>query len=127
MLIFFRVHDSLYFALELDKVSFTTLVKPKIIQPPGDHTLPRGSSLMLPCVVEGDPYPYIFWTKNGQRLESPNSISDDGWLHLENVQPSDSGVYKCIATNKAGIAETTGFVNVLTKPVMTIKPHDIGK
>uniref|UniRef100_A0A8C7D0G2 Fibroblast growth factor receptor-like 1 n=1 Tax=Oncorhynchus kisutch TaxID=8019 RepID=A0A8C7D0G2_ONCKI len=63
-----------------------------------------GSSIKLPCPVEGDPPPLIMWTKDGHNIHS-------GWtrfriLHLglkiKEVEVEDAGTYICKATNGFG-------------------------
>ncbi|KAL0969055.1 hypothetical protein UPYG_G00222120 [Umbra pygmaea] len=63
-----------------------------------------GSSLKLPCPVEGDPPPLIMWTKDNRNIHS-------GWsrfrilrlgLKIKEVESEDAGTYVCKATNGFG-------------------------
>ncbi|KAM9571249.1 fibroblast growth factor receptor-like 1 isoform 1-T1 [Salvelinus alpinus] len=63
-----------------------------------------GSSIKLPCPVEGDPPPLIMWTKDGRNIHS-------GWtrfrilrlgLKIKEVEVEDAGTYICKATNGFG-------------------------
>ncbi|XP_070581750.1 hemicentin-1-like isoform X2 [Ptychodera flava] len=59
----------------------------------------------LYCHASGIPRPTIVWLKNGApvRLYGDDvSQREDGSLHIKSAQPVDSGVYTCMASNKAG-------------------------
>lgn len=102
------------------------LVPPKIVRSPEDFAILLGSSITLPCDAEGDPYPSIIWTKDGQKLEPSqgNGTKVEGWFLIEDAKPTDAGAYKCIATNSAGVAEVVGVITVLVVPQMLSKPRD---
>ncbi|XP_068608212.1 fibroblast growth factor receptor-like 1 [Brachionichthys hirsutus] len=63
-----------------------------------------GSTIKLPCPVQGDPPPLIMWTKDGRNIHS-------GWirfrilrmgLKIKEVEADDTGTYVCKATNGFG-------------------------
>uniref|UniRef100_A0AAY5KI95 Fibroblast growth factor receptor-like 1 n=1 Tax=Esox lucius TaxID=8010 RepID=A0AAY5KI95_ESOLU len=63
-----------------------------------------GTSIKLPCPVEGDPPPLIMWTKDSRNIHS-------GWirfrilrlgLKIKEVEAEDAGTYVCKATNGFG-------------------------
>ena len=75
-----------------------------------NFTVDLGSSIVLPCKVEGDPQPDIVWFKD----ESPISLTDlhyfvkqDGSLQIFSSDTSDFGDYRCFASNIAGSVEKT--------------------
>ena len=73
-----------------------------------DFNIVEGDRIILPCAVEGDPPPLITWYKD----ESPISLTDyhyfileDGSLEIYTVDASDTGTYRCAASNIAGDIE----------------------
>ena len=65
----------------------------------------QNDPVTLPCDAEGNPEPWITWTKDGQ-LISPNDpnryTNSQGALQIAQVQNTDSGIYICQATNPIG-------------------------
>jgi hypothetical protein len=51
----------------------------------------RGDNVTLTCTAEGNPPPSIIWLSNTSIISSGPSFT------LTNVQPSDSGIYQCLA------------------------------
>ena len=69
--------------------------------------------------VDGDPHPAVWWSKDGERLESGKRfkvVAGKG-LRVINVHPSDAGVYVCTAENEAGSIEARTVVTVSEPPV----------
>ena len=69
------------------------------------------------CRVIGEPTPELTWQLNGEPLaiEGRYTVVDrDGLqvLQVHNVVPSDTGVYKAIATNCAGEASCSADLTV---------------
>ena len=60
-----------------------------------------GSSVSMKCKGTGQPMPTLEWMKVDGNLSNSSHVSD-GWLKIENVSKSDSGRYRCIATNFVG-------------------------
>ena len=61
----------------------------------------NGSSILLPCQVQGSPTPTIKWSKDGgAELDSRFSITPKG-LYLKNVRPEDAGKYQVTLSNDA--------------------------
>ncbi len=58
-----------------------------------------GKSITLICPAIGTPKPTIEWFKNDHPLELFD-INDQ--YILTNIKQTDEGIYRCIATNKAG-------------------------
>uniref|UniRef100_A0A8C5X6K5 Hemicentin-1 n=1 Tax=Malurus cyaneus samueli TaxID=2593467 RepID=A0A8C5X6K5_9PASS len=64
------------------------------------------TSLNIECAASGTPPPQLHWLKNGLPLSVSSQIrllSAGQILRLVRVQPSDSGVYTCVASNRAGV------------------------
>jgi hypothetical protein len=75
-----------------------------------NFTVNLGSGVVLPCKVEGDPLPTIVWYKD----ESPISMTDlhyfirqDSSLEIFSSDRTDTGEYRCTASNIAGNVEKT--------------------
>ena len=75
-----------------------------------NFTVDLGSGVVLPCKVDGDPLPAIVWYKD----ESPISMTDlhyfirqDGSLEIFSSYQTDTGDYRCTASNIAGNVEKT--------------------
>lgn len=66
-----------------------------------------GQTVMLPCVVQGEPRPQISWLHNGLLVGS------DRMLKIQAVQHSDSGTYSCVARNSAGEDTIEIVLNIL--------------
>ena len=67
-----------------------------------------GTTVAMTCFASGSPPPSLRFTRNGVALSSGGRYSirttDSGALSftINNVQPSDIGVYVCTASNDAG-------------------------
>ncbi|KAM9324527.1 hemicentin-1 [Gastrophryne carolinensis] len=89
-----------------------------------DYTVIAGSPAELECYVTGTPLPNIMWVKNEIPLEPNHNlyIEENGQkLIVPNSDSSDSGVYECIVTNKAGTSKKSFNVDIHVRPY--IKPE----
>lgn len=59
-----------------------------------------GEILDLNCVAEGSPEPRLNWSKDGVTLQGGGPA---GSVHFSAIQTSDAGVYRCEASNSAGL------------------------
>ena len=73
------------------------------------------------CSVVGNPPPSVSWTKNGVELNftanhrvSLFSTNNNHSLAITDVQHSDTGQYRCVASNTVG--RSTSFSATLTVP-----------
>lgn len=84
----------------------------------------------------GNPLPFLHWYRDGQPLDStpdrditqmgpqlaqPEALLDapvpmTGRLVINELFPTDSGTYRCVAENSAGQTETTLKLNVVRPP-----------
>ena len=78
--------------------------------------------MTLSCNATGNPAPTISWTKNGSPI-SNHRISlppDKKQLTITNVNRTDSGEYRCVASNSLGSdTSSAATVNVLCKYSIT--------
>ncbi|KAE8288506.1 Hemicentin-1 [Larimichthys crocea] len=67
-----------------------------------------GEQISVACNVSGHPQPELHWINkhNGQTLDSPSGRVHvtDGELVIEEVVPSDGGLYSCMAVSPSGNA-----------------------
>ena len=65
----------------------------------------EGENLTLSCNATGNPVPTISWTKDGSPVNQSGRISfsaDEKQLTITNVNRTDSGEYRCMASNSLG-------------------------
>lgn len=83
-----------------------------------DATLPEGATAQLTCRVNGYPQPEVKWLRNEQPVSESRRATmeqhQDGLcsLVLDDLEPSDSGVYVCRASNKLGEATCSAKLKV---------------
>ena len=66
----------------------------------------EGQDVVFSCVVDGNPSPNVTWMKIGENLNvtanlriNSSSTNNNHSLKITDVHRSDSGQYKCVATN----------------------------
>ncbi|XP_076093735.1 hemicentin-1-like isoform X1 [Mytilus galloprovincialis] len=86
-----------------------------------NFTVNLGSGVVLPCEVEGDPLPDIVWFKD----EIPISMTDlhylitqDGSLEIFSSDSTDTGQYRCHASNVVGDIDKTVSLFVRVPPTI---------
>nr|XP_046233018.1 myosin light chain kinase, smooth muscle-like [Scatophagus argus]XP_046233019.1 myosin light chain kinase, smooth muscle-like [Scatophagus argus] len=83
-----------------------------------DTTLPKGATAQLTCLVNGYPQPEVKWLQNEKPVSGSCRVTmeqhEDGLccLVLADLEPSDSGVYVCRASNKLGEAMCSAKLKV---------------
>nr|XP_053650237.1 hemicentin-1-like [Cherax quadricarinatus] len=110
--------------------TINVLSPPSIIATPASRRVKvqEGNVLMLSCKAHGQPTPQVAWVTAGGKvlndselLASGLEIQDEGQsLVLLEVNGEHEGHYTCIASNSAGSAEETFFVQVLLPPMIEI-------
>ena len=81
------------------------LAIPTIVNNFSDQAVISPSTVSFPCEVTGQPTPDVVWTLNGVIVKSGLKYSFDSshTLIISNVShASDSGLYRCTATNIHG-------------------------
>ncbi|KAK6759923.1 hypothetical protein RB195_021467 [Necator americanus] len=97
------------------------LVPPSINELSSSESLQNvipGSRLSLDCIVDGDPFPEISWTRDDVPIEDDELykiINQKETVVITNVDGQNAGKYTCRASNKAGNV-TRDFVVRLTGP-----------
>lgn len=90
-----------------------------VLAPPYATTVPdhvtarRGDSMRVQCIAHGS-HPISFqWTRvGGAAMASGAKITKEGALVISQLRVSDSGRYRCVATNNLGNSETFLMVTV---------------
>ncbi|CAD7667905.1 unnamed protein product [Nyctereutes procyonoides] len=79
-----------------------------------------GENASLPCPARGTPTPQVTWWKGPSseplRGRPGLEVLDEGSLFLASVSPTDSGEYKCQATNEAGSTSRRAKLVVYVPP-----------
>ncbi|KAK2896200.1 hypothetical protein Q8A67_010688 [Cirrhinus molitorella] len=74
---------------------------------------------------QGQPEPDVWWERAGARVASEGRVHQrDGDLIFSPTDRSDSGVYTCVARNKAGQKQRDLFVTVATSPEWIVRPQN---
>ncbi|NWQ77372.1 HMCN1 protein, partial [Columbina picui] len=84
-----------------------------------DLTALLDTSLNIECTATGTPAPQINWLKNGLPLSVSSQtrlLSAGQILRLARVQISDTGVYTCVASNRAGVDNKHYSLRVFVPP-----------
>uniref|UniRef100_A0A673J5K0 Neural cell adhesion molecule L1-like protein n=1 Tax=Sinocyclocheilus rhinocerous TaxID=307959 RepID=A0A673J5K0_9TELE len=95
----------------------------RIVEPPQDMKVKRGSMAELECQVECDPTLRreleILWMKDGMNILSNFSegyFTDDGILQIVNVSHSDQGNYTCVVRTSLDQDTASAYITVLDVP-----------
>ncbi|KAI5644530.1 immunoglobulin domain-containing protein [Phthorimaea operculella] len=98
---------------------------------PRDVHVAAGEPALLECSSpKGVPEPTIQWIKDGQRYDIEVSgrvtVTDNGNLKIQETLPTDSGLYRCVASNIAGERQSrAAALIVLRRPHFVVKPSNI--
>ncbi|XP_072634432.1 hemicentin-2 isoform X2 [Canis lupus baileyi] len=86
-----------------------------------------GENASLPCPARGTPTPQVTWWKGPSseplRGRPGLEVLDEGSLFLASVSPTDSGDYKCQATNEAGSTSRRAKLVVYVPPSIREDGH----
>ncbi|OCT57560.1 hypothetical protein XELAEV_18003341mg [Xenopus laevis] len=89
-------------------VVLTVLVPPNIEPSDVNQTVVENLPASFECLASGSPLPIVSWYRGEQLLSAVPGITllnDGKTLQIENAQSSDSGEYRCVASNTAGSSE----------------------
>ncbi|XP_066516585.1 basement membrane-specific heparan sulfate proteoglycan core protein-like isoform X2 [Hoplias malabaricus] len=99
-------YQEAYVQLEVDTPPYATSV-PDVV------AARRGDPLLLQCIAHGShPITYRWIREGGASMSSAAKITQNGKLTIAQLKVSDSGVYKCVATNHVGTGDTFATVTV---------------
>ncbi|XP_029391867.1 titin isoform X2 [Mus pahari] len=94
---------------------------PKMLQKmPRSASCREGNSVMLECLISGEPQPVVTWFHNGilvkqnQKFEI-EEVNCSYRLYINDVSSQDSGRYQCVAQNDSGIAES--ILDLTVEPI----------
>ncbi|XP_065918202.1 receptor-type tyrosine-protein phosphatase S-like isoform X7 [Dysidea avara] len=97
------------------------LILPQILTNPDDDTVFIGQSTQLTCNASGTDIVYQ-WMKDGVVVSGANS----NMLNMTNIEESDEGVYKCVASNKGGQVESNpATITVYGPPIVQELPQQV--
>lgn len=94
-----------------------------------DQHLDEGMSCTFRCYGDGIPAVTFKWYRNAVLLDISKLLPDDQAritisstvLTINNVKPSDAGMYQCAATNTHGTRYDTAQLRVLCKLRISVK------
>ncbi|RVE61724.1 hypothetical protein OJAV_G00176130 [Oryzias javanicus] len=119
------------------KDSKEPLVPPRFLEKFCNRKVKQGASITLSVKVEGSPAPMVSWLKEKSeedvlwiKPETPRyKIASSGRQHsliLMDVDSEHSGVYTCIATNRAGQSVCTAHLQVDDTPQAKKETRPLG-
>uniref|UniRef100_A0A3Q2D461 Protein tyrosine kinase 7 (inactive) n=2 Tax=Cyprinodon variegatus TaxID=28743 RepID=A0A3Q2D461_CYPVA len=112
--------------------SKVTLTASLLIAEIGDMS-PKMSKVFVADTVQrvnchpprGKPEPEVWWEREGQKVPEEGRVHQEGQdLVFSPTEEGDSGVYTCVAQNKAGRRIKNVTFTVATAPVWVSKPQD---
>ncbi|XP_044167035.1 uncharacterized protein LOC114949488 isoform X1 [Acropora millepora] len=99
-----------------------SIAAPTVVASPAKMTVNESKTASFQCSVSGNPKPVSTWSKLEQKAEKELSTTRDGKLILPNTAASDSGVYKCSASNIVGQAQVLVRLAVNVQPRISLNP-----
>jgi len=105
---------------------------PKVTIQEGNATVATGEEVIINCEINANPaeLSQIQWLFNGEALDANDErytweVSANPSLHVNPVQPSDSGEYSCSAENEVGQGRSPQtFILEVTAPVESVVIED---
>ncbi|XP_012558576.2 leucine-rich repeats and immunoglobulin-like domains protein 3 isoform X1 [Hydra vulgaris] len=106
-------------------IELTVLEMPKFTHPMESKEVRPGETVVLDCIVSGNPLPRLKWYKNesllSQGLSSKIKVSNQ-LLIIFSFDYEDEGFYECKASNKLGTASRTARLTVQKKTLLASSP-----
>ncbi|XP_044164992.1 netrin receptor DCC-like isoform X2 [Acropora millepora] len=99
-----------------------SIAAPTVAVSPAKMTVNESKTASFQCSVSGNPKPVSTWSKLEGKSEKILSATTDGKLILTNAAGSDSGVYKCSASNILGRAQALVRLVVNVQPRISLNP-----
>ncbi|XP_022249211.1 protogenin-like isoform X2 [Limulus polyphemus] len=112
---------------EIQSSTLTVYVTPRFIERPVSIVKPTPQTARFLCIVNGTPPPSVQWLKNGKPMYLNGRIKfkTDGELVISQTMISDSGIYQCVASNKAGTRSVAARLFVKSTGVQPDTPHNL--
>ncbi|KAK9887060.1 hypothetical protein WA026_019995 [Henosepilachna vigintioctopunctata] len=105
-------------------ITIDVVVSPKFnIIPKNPTEAMEGQSVVIDCVVEGDPKPTIHWDKNlvMNDFDKPRfSVLENGSLFISEVRKDDENKYGCTAGSSAGLNRKEAQLIVIASDDSTV-------
>ncbi|KAL1234264.1 Fasciclin-2 [Trichinella spiralis] len=115
-----------------ETVNLNVFLMPKVA-PMNDLKVKKGDNMELVCKFSGGKPMSVVWKHNDMIFEEPvdgfesnlperyavHAQEDSLTLHVFQLELNDSGVFECVATNKAGSTSASLTVSVIYPPVIT--------
>ncbi|KAA0721720.1 Basement membrane-specific heparan sulfate proteoglycan core protein [Triplophysa tibetana] len=99
-------YSEAYVQLEVDSPPYATILLDDVVARAGD-------AIRLQCIAHGSHPIRFHWTRVGGSAMSPGAeTTKEGLLKISQLKVSDSGAYKCIASNHVGSNEALTKVTV---------------
>ena len=99
-------------------------MRPNIAQKPSDLSLGEGETATLECVASGHPKPTITWLRNDLALPLGDPRlrvnRGDGTLTIGELQTTDRGIYRCMASNELGTVSEFARLEVFGESIHTV-------
>lgn len=100
-------------------VVLTVHAHPNFLVKPKDQRVGMNGIAKFECVVDGNPPPSIFWTKEGSQelmfsgtTHGQMHVTTDGTLMIQGVRKEDGGFYVCSALSVAGSTLAKAYLEV---------------
>ncbi|XP_068755533.1 roundabout homolog 2-like [Montipora capricornis] len=95
---------------------------PTVAVSPAKLTVSESQSASFQCSVAGNPQPTVVWSRVNSQTEVSQSAVPGRMLRLRNVKGSDTGIYRCSATNILGKAHAESQLEVNVQPSVSLHP-----
>ncbi|PVD21525.1 hypothetical protein C0Q70_17323 [Pomacea canaliculata] len=89
--------------------------EPQFLIEPKSQTVDEGQTVTFDCTAQGQPPPDMYWWKETTELKTQGRITilPNNSLRLVATQESDSGLYRCFASNRLGKTFVETLLNVV--------------
>jgi protein sidekick len=105
------------YEIKSSKAKLTVIEPPQFESPiQSEMTAEYYSRIDIPCVVNGQPEPFVTWFENTEAIDLSSGKykkKEDNTLVIENLQ--QAGVFQCLASNEAGEKSSYTWVKVPCK------------
>nr|XP_058909566.1 titin isoform X6 [Kogia breviceps] len=91
---------------------------PRFIKGISDCSAPLGTTAYFQCLVRGSPRPMVYWYKDGKLVQGTRFSAEESGIGFHNLfitslVKEDEGEYRCVATNKSGMAEACAVLTLI--------------